>query len=443
MCPGSPVQLEAKLGRCVPRSRSSIFAMLLVFGGSIFSSAQTLTGTVSNGTTQRAAAGDDVVLIKLGQAMEEAGRTKTDAKGRFSFQLDQAAGPHLIRAIHQGVTYHRLAPPGTSSVDVEVYEVGRRIEGISVTADVMRFQAQGSELAGVRLFAVNNASDPPRTQMNDQNFEFFLPEGARIDQAEAMTAGGQPLKSMPVPQKERNRYAFVFPLRPGETQFQLAFHMPYSGEASIDPRALYASQHFVVMLPKTMQFSAASAAGFQSMKDPRQSDAVVEVASNTKPGQPLAFKISGAGLLNDQSGNDEASPAQQGGPGPTVAGRDSRPGGGIGPPIDAPDPLAKYRWYILGGFAVVLAGGAIYIVRRPSAAVNGFAAGPAVASGAKACKSGTSSHRSSLLLEALKEELFQLEVEHKQGHVSQQEYEQARAALDQTLERTLKRASTR
>ena len=47
--------------------------------------------------------------------------------------------------------------------------------------------------------------------------------------------------------------------------------------------------------------------------------------------------------------------------------------------------------------------------------------------------------RSGLLLEALKEELFQLEVEHKQGRISQPEYEKAKAALDQTLERALKR----
>ena len=31
-----------------------------------------------------------------------------------------------------------------------------------------------------------------------------------------------------------------------------------------------------------------------------------------------------------------------------------------------------------------------------------------------------------MLLEALKEELFQLEVEHKQGRISQQEYESAK-----------------
>lgn len=49
------------------------------------------------------------------------------------------------------------------------------------------------------------------------------------------------------------------------------------------------------------------------------------------------------------------------------------------------------------------------------------------------------SPRSSKLLEGLKEELFELEVEHKQGRITQQEYEQTKAALDQTLQRALKR----
>src|SRR5207253_883386 len=218
--------------------------------------AQTLTGTVTNGTTKKPASDDDVVLIKLGQGMEEAARTKTDPNGNFTFKLDDS-GPHLVRAIHQGVTYHKMAPPGTTSADLEVFDVSKKLAGISVTADVMRFQAQGNELQGIRLFAVDNHSDPPRTQMNDQNFEFYLPDGAEVDQSMAMTAGGQPINSAPVPQREKNRYAFVFPLRPGETQFQVAFHMPYSGQLSVDPKALYGAQHFVVMLPKSMQFSAA------------------------------------------------------------------------------------------------------------------------------------------------------------------------------------------
>src|SRR4051812_13939443 len=90
---------------------------------STLASAQTLTGSVKNATTGKPAAGDEVVLLSLGQGMEEAGRTKADAKGNFSFKLDNAQGPHLVRAIHQEVTYHRMAPPGTTSVEVEVYDV--------------------------------------------------------------------------------------------------------------------------------------------------------------------------------------------------------------------------------------------------------------------------------------------------------------------------------
>src|SRR5437660_11455078 len=98
----------------------------------------------------------------------------------------------------------------------------------------MRFQAQGNELQGIRLFAVDNHSDPPRTQMNDQNFEFYLPDGAEVDQSMGMTAGGQPINSAPVRERETNRYAFAFPWRPRETQFRVASHTPSSGPLTID-----------------------------------------------------------------------------------------------------------------------------------------------------------------------------------------------------------------
>jgi len=405
-------------------------------------SAETLTGTVKNGTTGMPAAGDDVVLIKLGQGMEEAGRTKTDAKGNFSFKLGEA-GPHLIRGIHQGVTYHRMVPPGTASVELQVYDVSRKLEAVSVTADVMRFQAQGNELQGIRLFAVDNKSTPPRTQMNDQNFEFYLPEGARVDSASAMTQGGQPVDSAPVPQKEKNRYAFIFPLRPGQTLFQVVFYLPYTGQLNVDPRSLYPAQHFVVMVPKTMKFSAGSGSGFEPRPDPRQPDAIVQVVSNTHLGQSLAFKITGTGMLAEgeepQRGSERAGGEQASGANAPPQGRDSRPGGGLGPPIDAPDPLEKYRWYLLGGFGIVLTGGAIYIAKRSKADPLAASAEsdsnlPVIIPAAK-----PSPDRSNMLLEALKEELFQLEVEHKQGHISQPEYEKAKAALDQTLDRALRR----
>ncbi len=447
-------------------TRGLILVVLLL---SSFASAQTLTGTVKNGTTGKPAAGDEVVLLSLGQGMEESGRTKTDAKGNFSFKLDNAQAPHLVRAIHQDVTYHRMAPPGTTSVELEVYDVGKKIEGVQVVADVMRIQAEQGQLEVMRAFAVQNESKPPRTQMNERNLEFYVPEGAKIIEGSAMTANGNPLNTMPVPvDDKKTRYSFFFPLRPGTTQFEIAYQLPYDGSANIDPKSIYPLQHFVAILPKQMKFAAASGVNFQSMNDPQQPDANVQVVSGTTVGQRLAFKISGEGALQARQENggapSEGSSAQN----------DDRPGGGLGPPIDAPDPLQQhqwlgiaYRWWILGGMGLALVIGGVFVASRQQAA-NRAAARALKAGGSEASldveydeaelvavprngrPSDTSvsaarplSTPSSMLLEGLKEELFQLEVEHKQGQISQEEYEKAKSALDQTLQRALKREAKR
>ena len=136
--------------------------------------------------------------------------------------------------------------------------------------------------------------------MNERNLEFYVPDGAHVidDSATATTEGGNPLKSAPVPEGEKNRYSFIFPLRPGLTRFEVTYQLPYSGSANIDPKSIYPLEHFVVMLPKAMQFTAAaSSAGFKLINYPNEPDASVQVASNTTLGQNLAFKISGEGTL--------------------------------------------------------------------------------------------------------------------------------------------------
>jgi len=442
-----PVSARAFLRPC--KAFSIQIALLSVLLLSAFASAQTLTGTVKNATTGKPGAGDEVVLLNLSQGMEEAGRTKADAKGNFSFKLD-AQGPHLIRVIHQEVTYHRMAPPGTTSVEVEVYDVGKKVEGIEVVADIMRVQVEQGQLEVMRAFAVQNTSKPPRTQMNERNLEFNVPEGAQIIESSAMTANGQPVNSAPVPEDDKKtRYAFLFPLRPGTTQFQIAYQLPYTGSANIDPKSVYPLQHFVAILPKSIQFSAAPGTNYQPMNDPQQPDANVQVASGAQPGQTLAFRISGEGTL--QARQENAGAPSEGG----SAQNDSRPGGGLGPPIDAPDPLQKYRWYILGGFALVLVVGGVYVASRQQAAnraagksmgmleEDDFVAAELPPVREVRPQPATPRSTSSMLLEGLKEELFQLEVEHKQGRISQQEYEKTKAALDQTLQRALSREAAK
>jgi hypothetical protein len=227
--------------------------------------------------------------------------------------------------------------------------------------------------------------------------------------------------------------------------------MPYSGEASLVPKPLEDVQHFVVMTPKGMTFEPKNPEQFKSMPDDTGSS--IMVATNVKPGQDLAFRIAGKGVFQTEqqgaqgaaAGNAEGGDSGGGATGGArTAGRDNRPGGGLGAPIDAPDPLHDYRAYILGVFAFVLVMGGAYVVSKSNKGAQlatGLGPDMSPTGGQQVADStpAASVDRSNLLLEAMKEELFQLEVDRAQNKITAEEYDKAKAALDETIRRALAR----
>src|SRR3569832_1711771 len=133
----------------------------------------------------------------------------------------------------------------------------------------------------------------------------------------------------------------------------------------------------------------------------------VFVAGNVPRGQNVSFRLSGTGSAPPPQ---EDSAQQQGG-----APNANRPGGGIGTPINSPDPLSKYRWWIIAAVALAMVAGAGYVMSRGEApAKSVVAAGPS-------------------LQEASKEELFALESEKINGKISDREYVEARAGLERLM----------
>lgn len=391
--------------------------------------AQAITGVVTNGTSGKPAGGIEVVLVDPMQGMSELVKTTTDPQGKFSLQAGAPQGPRLVRATRDGVNYFRMAPPGTSNVAIEVYDAAKKVDRIEGTANVIRIQADGSSLQVVELFAVKNASSPPRTLTADPGFEVAIPEGAQLSGADAQGPNGQPISISPQQLAPKGHYSLTYPLKPGETRFQVAYELPYHGEATFSPTLLHSWNHVVLVLPPTIVWKPKNAALFRHMEDQQGGEGNVQVASRVKPGQDLSFRISGTGSFPNPEEAAQSGSAQSGPP----SNRDSRPGGGLGPPIDAPDALAKYRWVILGALAVVLAGGAYISVTRGPKPVVASPAPPAQTTSTAAATGGNA------LLEAMKDELFQLEIERQQGIITQEDYEKQKSALDQTLKRALAR----
>ena len=171
--------------------------------------------------------------------------------------------PHLVRANHQSVSYFKIAPPGTTQVELQVYDAAAKLDAISTTVQIVRLQSDGGTLQVMELYGVLNQSQPPRTLAAKSTFEFGLPEGATLVQAAARSPNGQPLNTSPAPVSgKQSIFTFDFPLRPGETQFEVAYQMPYNGKATVQPRVLHDVQHFVAMVPRGMKFSVETRRSF-------------------------------------------------------------------------------------------------------------------------------------------------------------------------------------
>ena len=414
----------------------SILSSLTLFALTLAAhAADPLTGVVTNGTTHKPAAGDTVTLIRLQQGMQEASHTTTDAHGRFTLDVPDD-GVHLVRVTHDKAAYFRPAPPGTQSVEIEVFNAAAKVKGVATEADVMRLQtdASGKSLQVVEHFFVKNDSAPPMTQFSEQPFDFWLPEGAVIAGSAALAPGGMPVQAAPVPLAEKNHYTFLFPIRPGETQFQITYSLPYSGTLTLSPRVASTTDTVAIMLPKSMTFTTASSASYNAVTD--EPTAQTYVARNVSPDQAIAFTLSGAGQLpRDTDANGSSSTQQSSDSGQPIPETENKmPGKGLQNPLDPEgtrDPWAKYKWYILGGLALLLAAAAGVLLRKPAV--------PATLDPAPAAPVP---NPQVLLLQSLKEELFSLETDRLQNRISEAEYLEQKAALETVLRRALSRNTT-
>jgi hypothetical protein len=407
--------------------------------------AATVTGTVTDKTTNKPVQGDSVVLVDVQAGMSEIARTTTDAKGRYTLNLP-GGGPYLIRDTHQGAGYFIAAPQGGGPGDIPVYDVAAKVEGVSIEADVFEFEADNSQLRVTERYFVHNTSSPPRTQWTPRSFEIVLPTEATIAGVAAQRPTGLPTSVKLDPGGPKGHYAFNFPIQPDEgdkdTLFQVEYTVPYGdGKFTFRPSESLRTQSLGVLLPKSMTFSAPTS-DFQSI----QQDPNIQtfVAKNIAPGKEFAFTVSGTGSMPREAQGDNSSQAAG-----TAA---NGPGGGIGEPINTPDPLSKYKWWILGGLGLLLAAAAAVLLRKPPT-VSGVAVQPQPA-GHPAVHPATvptpafvahtpvsPAAKNTALLNALKEELFSLESEKLSGTITADEYAEVKPALEVVLKRALKRGS--
>ena len=426
-------------------TKTLLYPAAFLFLYAALAQAASLTGTVTDKTTGKPAAGDPVVLVDVQAGMSEVAHATTNAEGHYSLSVP-GSGPYLIRVTHQGAGYFIAAPQGGAPGDIPVYDVAAKVEGVFIEADVFEIETDNSgQLRVTERYFVHNTSMPPRTEWSPRTFEIALPPEATVAGVAAQRPTGLPTSVKLDPTGAKGHYAFNFPIQPDEgdknTLFQVEYTVPYnSGKFTFHPQVTLATQSIGVLLPKSMTFAAGSGSAFQSV--PEDPNVQTYVAKNAVPGKAMEFTISGTGSMPREQQADNGGQAAAGAG--SQAGVPSGPGGGIGVPINTPDPLSKYKWWILGGLALLMATAAAFLLRKPVPAPAG---GPAVyepgfaAAPVFAAPPTSPAAKNTALLNALKDELFALESEKLSGTLSAEEYAESKAAFEIVLKRALKRSS--
>ncbi|SEF51691.1 hypothetical protein SAMN05421819_0269 [Bryocella elongata] len=415
-----------------------------------------VTGNVTNRTVGKPSAGDTVTLLKLTTGMEEVISTTTDAHGHFKLDVPDDA-MHLIRVTHDKASYFAPLQPTTHDVTVDVYDAAPVVAGVSTTVQELHVETSADKLQVVEVIQVTNQSQPAKTQFGPKGYDFYLPPNAHIVRTVAMR-DQLPVPATATPVGDANHYTFIFPIRPGETQFGIFYDLPYNGKAEIPLHIVQPVATLAVLLPPSVTFKSGRGANFaQQAASADNGNAQTWTATQIAGDSTLSFSISGTGSLQPQGPAQGSTPgggapaeagAPSGGADPgQAATADTRPGGGLGNPLDPNgdrDPWGKYKWFILGGFVLLLAIGAGFMLRAPSGtdgAQAGSAQNPVYASPLQPHRPAAPISSDQHILSAMKEELFALETERLQKHISEDEYLEHKAALEAVLRRALNRSS--
>jgi hypothetical protein len=402
--------------------RFCIFSAALLFSA-ICVRAGELHGTVKNGTTGKAAGSIEVILIQLQGGMQPVANSKTDAQGQFSFEhASLGAQPMLVRAVYKGVNFHQPVPPGSSGVEVSIFEPSTDPKTISVASRIVFFQPSGSNLTVGEEYSIQNNSQPPQAYFRaDGNFEFVIPENAHLQQVAASGPTGMPVVQAPI-DKKKGKHAIAYAIRPGQSTVRYSYELPYPGNAAtVKIATVYPAARLLVVASPALQITGD---GLQA--GGQEQGMSVYGRENVPANNMMAVSVSGT-----------APPLPAGGSESGGGGQGAQDGAAAGAAnIQAvPGRLDVLKWPLIAGFVGLFALGAMILARKP--VVVDPANVPAARTKTKAAAKSKGLSRVDAAvgtsMESLKDQMFRLELRRQAGTISEEEYAQERAQAEKVL----------
>jgi hypothetical protein len=267
-------------------------------------------GVIVNGTTGQPEPNTVVMLIQPTQAgMQTLGSTKSDAQGKFSFDNNDASGPRLIQAIFQGVQYNKMVPPGMPStgVQIPVFASTTKAGTAKETQHFIVLQPGEKEMTvseGLLYLGDANSTyyDPVKGSVR-----FYVPPEVKGPIGVTVNpAGGMPIPRPALKTESPNIYKIDYPVRPGETRFDLNYTVPTTSPMIFTDQLLHADAASNLVVPNgvTVKSDDLELAG----TEPKTQASIYRIKSAS-----FKVEVTGTGILSQSegSGDDNGQPQVQ------------------------------------------------------------------------------------------------------------------------------------
>jgi hypothetical protein len=267
-------------------------------------------GVIVNGTTGQPEPNTVVMLIQPTQAgMQTLGTTKSDAQGKFSFDNKDEQAPRLIQAIFQGVQYNKMVPPGMPStgVQIPVFASSNKAGIAKETQHFIVLQPGDKEMTVSE--GLLYVGDPSLTYYDPVNgsVRFYVPPEAKGPISVTVNpAGGMPIPRPALNTKEPDIYKIDYPVRPGETRFDLNYTVPTTNPMIFTDKLLHADAASNLVVPNgvTVKSDDLELAG----TEPKTQASIYRIKNAS-----FKVEVDGTGLLaapgqSEGSGDDNGQP---------------------------------------------------------------------------------------------------------------------------------------
>jgi len=203
-----------------------------------------IDGIVLNGATGKPQPGATVTLFRLASANgpEALESVKSDASGKFAM-TKEVAGPRMLQAAFDGVTYSQVLTPATPSngVTINVFPASTKPGSAHIDQHMMLLEpTPASQLNISESFVWMNEGKSTFNDPDNGTLLFYLPPGAdgKVE-VNALAPGGMPIRRAAEKTSKPNIYKIDFPIKPGQSRIDLAYAMPFTSPGDFESKVLY------------------------------------------------------------------------------------------------------------------------------------------------------------------------------------------------------------